>query len=59
MVYLIGDSKDLKEIMLVKAKDDEEINERLKLRDNQDIIGRLTDGEVSTLDTCAFAVLMA
>lgn len=59
MVYVIVDKEKLEHVVLVKADIEEEVNERLHLSDTQVIMGRLTDNELSALQTSKFTVITA
>jgi len=59
MVYLIGDVKMKGRVTLVKATDETEIQARLILRDGEMIVGRLTDNEITVLESSSFVVMQA
>lgn len=59
MVYVLVDSKEGGEVLLVKAMIEEDVMDRLHLCDTQKIVGRLTDNEMSVLQTSKFAVITA
>jgi len=59
MVYIIYDSVLLTKPILVKAKDEDEVGGRLRLKDTEKIVGRITDFEVKVLDSSSFTVVTA
>ena len=59
MLYVIVDSEEQRVVILVKAENQDIVKERLRLSDTQKIIARLTDDEISVLNSSNFAVITA
>jgi len=59
MIYIILDSLTGRCPILVKAKDEDEVAGRLRLKDTEKIVGRITDFEVKVLDSSSFTVVTA
>lgn len=57
MVYIVIDLLSQKNVMLVQATDEKEVEKRLSLSETQKIVGRLTDLELKVLDTNSFTVV--
>lgn len=59
MVYLLKGSKPNSRVMLVKCVGQDEMKERLKLDEDEVVIGTLTDAEVHVLEHSPFALVTA
>lgn len=59
MVFLIAAGEVKGKVMLVRAENREEVEERLKLKEGESILGALTSNEVETLHTSCFTVITA
>lgn len=57
MVFVFIDKENLREVLLVKAENVDEIKERLCLNEKYQSAGSLTSSELSTLDVSTFAVV--
>lgn len=57
MVFAILDSEKPDRIVLVKAGDKLDVEERLHLKETERIVGNFTTSEISVLDTSRFAVV--
>jgi len=57
VVYIVIDLLSQKNVMLVQATDEKEVEKRLSLSETQKIVGRLTDLELKVLDTNSFTVV--
>lgn len=59
MIYLIAKGEIVGSVLLIKATDETEARSRLSLKEDEKIIGRLTDNEMSVLSTSHFVVMSA
>ncbi len=59
MIYIIKDVENDVKLLVVKATDEKEISELIRLKDTEKIVGRLTDNEISVLNTSSFVVIQA
>ena len=57
MVFLVAEGEIIGRIMLVRAADVNEVNERLDLRENEKVVGSLTDSQLHALTTAGFTVI--
>lgn len=57
MVYIIADKERPSKVLLVKAETREALDERIKLKDGEKVIGSLTTSEIRTLDSPSFGVV--
>lgn len=57
MLYVIIDKEDKVKVLLVKARDRDEIDERLKLSPSQEVAGSFTTSEVQALDSSSFVII--
>jgi len=57
MVYIVIDLISQKNPMLVQAENEDEVKERLILKETERIVGRITDMELKVLDTNSFTVV--
>ena len=59
MVYLVGNKKEFSNIVLVKADSREVVESRLVFKEDEGIVGRLTDSEITVLYSSEFVVIQA
>lgn len=59
MVYVIAGGEIQGKVLLVKADNREDVEARVRLKEDEDIVGSLTNNELSALDTSSFAVITA
>lgn len=57
MVYVVETCEEPKHRYLVKAGNEDELIERVSFKGGVEILGRITDTEISTLDSSAFCVI--
>lgn len=57
MVFVIIDSANNMRVTLVKAQDETELLDRLKLLDSQSVVGMFTDSMIEALTISAFIVI--
>jgi len=59
MVYIIWDFAEKHKVTVVSAENEDEVKERLILKDTEKIVGRLTDAELAVLSVHSFGVVTA
>lgn len=57
MVFVLIDSVDTKKVALVKGDSKIEIEERIKLKETESLVGSFTASEISALDSSSFAII--
>lgn len=59
MLYILQAVGDSSNIVVVKAKDEEEVKDRMKFDGTMVVVGQLTDTEIAVLSLARFGALSA
>ena len=57
MIYVVVNTEEGFKTMFVKAEIEEDVALHLRLSDTQRIVGRITDNEITVLQSSKFAVI--